>query len=194
MDFDVYKPPKAALHDSRVNSAAGNKYYVVSNKKFLLLYISTLGIYSVYWFYKNWSLYKKSTGESMLPVMRGIFSIFFAHSLFRKVDSSIQEKSIPYSWSPKMLATVYVISALVANFSDRLATKGIGSPITDFLGLILAFSAGWALYRAQGAINMACNDPHGAANADITPANIIWIILGVVLWALILIGIFATLE
>ena len=193
MDIDVYKPPKADLIDSKSSAETGNKYYVVSNKKFLLLYISTLGLYGIYWFYKNWSQYNKSTGDSVWPVMRCIFSIFFTHSLFRNVASSLRGNSITYSWSPEILANVYVISSIVANISNRLSVNNIGSPATDLLGFMFAYTAGWAIYRAQFAINAACNDPHGESNANITPANVIWIILGVLLWSLILLGIFATL-
>ena len=70
----------------------------------------------------------------------------------------------------------------------------IGSPVTDFLGLLLLVSAGWALYKGQGAINTACNDPEGRTNSTITVANIVWIILGALFWGLVLIGIVATLT
>ena len=119
METDIYKTPQAELTVSDVHEQAESQFYIVSNTKFLLLYFFTLGLYTVYWFYRNWSLYKQSTGESMWPVMRGIFSIFFTHSLFRRVDERLQAQAIDYHWAPAMLATVYVVSAVVANISDR---------------------------------------------------------------------------
>jgi len=194
METDIYKTPQADLTGAETDSQVDSQFYVVSNTKFLLLYFFTLGLYTVYWFYRNWSLYKQSTGESMWPVMRGIFSIFFTHSLFKRVDERLQAQTVAYHWTPTILATVYVVSAVVANISDRLSMKNIGTPVTDFLGLLLLVTAGWALYKGQGAINTACNDPAGSSNSTITVANLVWIILGALFWGLVLIGSVATLT
>jgi hypothetical protein len=69
------------------------EFYAVSQKKFLIMYIGTLGLYSVYWFYKHWSLYKKSENEEMWPIMRSIFQIFFTHSLFSLFEMKYQNKT-----------------------------------------------------------------------------------------------------
>jgi hypothetical protein len=46
----------------------------------------------------------------------------------------------------------------------------------------------WPLYRAQLAINLSQDDAQGTTNAELTAANILWMVLGGALWAMILFG------
>ena len=185
MEDNIYQTPQADLSTGDDSDAT---YYIVSTKKFLTLFISTLGIYGVYWFYKNWSLHKASTNSKIWPVMRGIFAIFFTHSLFRLVNDTLKSKSITHEWKFEFIATIYVISAVLSNVSDRLSAKEIGSPLTNFIGFLFLGTMAWALYKAQIAINMSCNDPEGLSNSNFSAANITWIVLGAALWGLIFVG------
>jgi len=135
-------------------------------------------------------LYREKTGNKMWPVMRGIFSIFFTHSLFRLVDSRLKEKKFEYEWNPQFVATVYVLFAILGNILDRLSYKEIGSPVTDLLSLGVLPVVGWTLYKAQNAVNIVCEDPLGVSNNQFTWANIIWIVFGTILWGMILLGLY----
>lgn len=193
MEHDVYAPPRSNLANvSTEVDANAAEFYIVAVPKFVILFIMTLGIYSVYWFYKNWSRFKLTHKVSMWPVMRGLFSIFFAHSLFRRVNESLENKSLDYSWAPAGLATLYVVCSIASNISDRMAMRGVGSPATDILGFVLLAGVGLALYKAQFAINLACEDPRGESNSAITFANVVWILIGAALWSLAIVGMLAT--
>ncbi len=185
---NAYQAPQAELTTEENTEA---RFYIVSSKKFLTLFISTLGVYGIYWFYKNWSLQKEASQSSIWPVMRGIFSIFFTHSLFREVNAHIENQNIDYKWNHSNLATIYVASAIASNVSDRLSAANIGAPFTALLGIAFMAAMIWALYQAQMAINIACNDSEGLSNSHFSMANIAWIIFGVLLWGLILLGISA---
>ncbi len=189
MDENIYQPPKAEVSTDNVGDTSSAEFYIVSRKKFLILYIMTLGLYSLYWFYKNWARYRDRHGVSIWPVPRAIFSIFFTHSLFRNVQSTLDEKGSTYRWAHSAMATLYVVTAILSHILDRMAMREIGSPITDFLSLGMLFLTTYALYQGQLAINVACEDPDGDSNSVITGANIAWIIFGALLWALVLVGI-----
>ena len=165
-------------------------FYVVSTRKLLLLHFFTVGVYPLYWFYKNWSLYSKNAGKKMLPVMRAIFSIFFAHSLFALLESKSAERNDSYKWSCTAAATVYVIFTIVGNIADRLAYRAVGEPLTDFIGILVLPVIAWSLYKAQLAANIACNDPDGARNNELNALNYLWLFLGSLLWILIGIGLY----
>ena len=179
---NIYSAPAADLKDGPrllgEDAAAELKFYVVAPRKFILLYVCTLGFYKLYWFYKNCSSYKAHSNDSMWPVVRAFFSIFFVHSLFRRVDETIKERSPGYSWNPQALATSFVIFQLVNNIIDRL-------PKTDFdnieIGIELVVMLpvmGSILYAAQRAINVACGDPDGERNSTLSVANWLWIVIG----------------
>lgn len=188
MDENVYQTPQAELVEENIDAP---EFYAVSLNKFLILFFATFSLYQIYWFYKNWSFYSKSSGESMWPIMRGLFSIFFAHSLFSLVDEKLKQVNSNYTWPASMLATIYVIFTIVGNVSDRLSAKDIGSPITDFIGLLVLPIVGWSLYKAQKAVNLSLGDPEGKTNNFLSPLNYVWIILGVVLWAIAGFGLYA---
>lgn len=187
---NIYSPPAARLDDEPGVSEGNHKFYVVAPLKFWLLFIFTQGCYQLYWFYKNWSRYKTYSQESIWPVMRTIFAIFFAHSLFREVDATLVTEDRKHSWSPSLLATGYVIAAITTYVIDRMRdfVDKIALPIELFVMLPLV---GYLLYRAQVAMNIACDDPSGASNAKLTWANYLWMGLGFTLMSLALIGTYA---
>jgi len=185
MDADVYKAPDAEI---MTESAEGLEFYVVSPKKFLILQISTMGMYSIYWFFKHWKQYKLKHNEGMWPIARAIFYIFFTHSLFTAFYVRAKERYKDLVWSPEGMATIFVVLTIIENISNRMATKEIGSPITDVLGLIFFPVITWILYKAQLVANLACDMPEGEVNSNITGANIFWIMLGAVIWLLVILG------
>lgn len=188
--INPYKAPDAPLAETEERVVEG-LFYVVSPTKFLVLMIGSLGMYPVYWFYKNWSLLDRKH-KQYWPVMRGLFSIFFAHALFHEVDDVLKRESKlrAFSWSPGALATGYVLSALAGNVLGRLSGKDIGSPITDVLALLMLVPETYVLYRAQLAINVAEGDPSGLRNSRFTAANIIWLVLFGLFWLAVIAGLF----
>lgn len=187
MTENIYKAPQAELLEGTEKKPV---YYVVSIRKFLILYFATLGLYSIYWFYQHWQTNRIDTGERIWPVPRSIFSIFFAHSLFSRFDTTAKEVANPYDWSATGVASLFVLFTLVQTIGDRLADKSIGEPYTSIISFASMFIVGWTLYKAQQVANYACLDPAGKSNSQITLANAVWIFLGAILWLTILLGLY----
>ena len=167
------------------------EFYVVSLKKFLILFLGTFGFYTVYWFYKHWSLYKQSTNEEMWPVMRAIFSIFFIHSLFSLFEMKYTKKTGAAPRGINHLATIYVVFAIGCQICSNLSDNGYGNPYTMYLGLLVLPISCYVLYQAQSLANYAGEDVKGASNNRLTAINYFWLLLGAVFWLLILFGIYA---
>jgi len=184
---DIYQAPDSDLLEGKSDL---QPFYVVSPKKFVALFIATLGIYHVYWFYKNWALYKAAGGKGGWPVMRAIFSIFFAHSLFARIDERLKENGLAFLGSPGNLALAYVVLSIASNIVDRLSSKSIGEPFTDILGLVVLPFLCWTLYKVQLSVNIACGDEAGEQNETFTPLNYLWLGIGFILWALVFIGMY----
>lgn len=166
-------------------------FYIVSPKKFLILFIGTFGIYAVYWFFKHWDQYKKSTNEDMWPIMRGIFSIFFTHSLFALFEMKYKNKTGEMPKSINYLATMYVVVAIICQIFSKLSDNGYGVPLTFYFSLFIFPVSGWVLYKAQSLANFSGDDVNGNSNNKITFLNYIWLILGFAFWLLILLGVYA---
>ncbi|MCJ8313874.1 MAG: hypothetical protein HRU38_17285 [Saccharospirillaceae bacterium] len=185
MSDDLYKVPEADISRDEDDSIS-NEFYVVSKKKFLLLMIFTLGIYEVYWFYKNWSLYKVKSHENIWPVPRAIFALFFTHGLVSKVENSLSKIGKPSNLTG--FATLYVILTIVSKVFDRLSGKEIGSPITDIITFLIFPFIVWTLYQIQISINFACNDPLGSSNSELNGLNYMWMAFGGLIWILLFLG------
>lgn len=191
MDYDVFKPPKS---DVTLHQTVESDFYVVSPQKFLLLSVLTTGMYLVYWFYKNWKNQMLSTGERMHPVVRTIFSIFFTYSLFKRIDTKLKannkekEGKKEYAWFPMGMAILYIVSTLISTFITTFDDR-ITLPM--LLSLLFTTFSVYAIYKAQLAINIGNNDPQGIANSATTGANIIWLVVGGLLWLLILLEMYA---
>ena len=182
-----YQPPVARVDDAL--EVVEERFQVVAPWKFLLLMIGTLGLYALYWFYRNWTLLNRRH-KQYWPVPRAIFSIFFTHSLFEEIDASVRKRGQAYAWSHSLWATTYVISVIASSICDRLAFREIGSPLTDVVSLLLWIPMFSALYVAQRAINVAEGDPEGDRNARITALNVMWLVFGALGWILVLFGLY----
>jgi len=185
VDENIYKAPEAEL--KCYNSGdIDDDLYIVSLKKFSILFISTLGGYTIYWVYKNWKKYNDKHQLGYWPVARAIFSIFFVHSLFGYVDDKLNEKNIDFSWNPTLLATIYVILVIFDRVVDRLPDMGTISLYLGLGAILLTFVDYKIFHIAQQAVNASQGEPDGASNSELTFANYFWIVLGLLIWTLII--------
>lgn len=181
MDRNIYSAPEADLNQDSANE---KEFYVVSKKKFLVLYFGTGGIYALYWFYRQWRGYKRARGKKILPVMRAIFSVIFVYPLFKKIQQGIEEKGVEYKWPFVVAAVVYIISDLLG-WASMFAPVGT---LFYYLSLLLLPISAWPLFQAQKAANLACDDIGGLSNASFTSANALWLVIGAFIWVFAIIA------
>lgn len=172
-------------------------FYIVSPRKFTILFLATLGGYQLYWFYKNWRCFKDQMpaasefGTTIWPVPRALFSIFFVHALFRAVKGHAPGIPAVAAWRQSAHATALVILIIVSNVLTRVANHFADYFWINAASLIILIPVMFTMRGAQDMVNAACGDPDGAGNANLTGANYAWIALGVIFWILIVFGMFA---
>jgi hypothetical protein len=171
----IYAPPEA---DIAVNPDADGGYYVVSPGKFLILTILTAGLYLAYWFYRQWRMVKARDESRIWPVPRGIFYLFFTHSLYADINDTLERRQVDFAWRHGATATRVVIVYLLSSVSGWMSTRSIGSPVSDILSLALLPVLAFVALPAQKAANIASGDAPGAGNRRLTVANWAWMILG----------------
>lgn len=186
----IFAPPEA---DVETPAERSHDYYVVSPTKFFLLSVLTFDLYVVYWFYRNWRLIKERDKDTSWPPMRGVFFVFFTHSLMTDIVETMKTRGKEYDWQPMTTATFVVIVAIASNVIDRMATQGVGSPTTDVVGTALAIVLPAILLQGQRAINFACDDVGGKTNSTYTLANWVWMVIGGLVWLLSIFGLYAML-
>tara|TARA_R110000764_G_scaffold239212_1_gene337832 strand:+ start:1151 stop:1723 length:573 start_codon:yes stop_codon:yes gene_type:complete len=172
-----------------INQNQKCELYVVSPKKFTILFFCTMGLYSLYWSYKNWSLYNSSTNANIWPFARAFFDIFFIHSLCNKLLTCVGSMPTTKEHSNiELQATRYVILTVVGRIFDQVSTKGVGMPYSYFVSILVLPFTFQALLTIQIRINQHMGDELGHSNTSLTWVSYIWIVLGVLLWAIIVLG------
>jgi hypothetical protein len=171
-------------------------FYVVGARKLAILFLVTGGLYFVYWTYKNWDCYKdrmpagSAFGTTVWPVQRALFSVFFVHALLRKVRAHGIEHDAIRRWASSLNAWWLVLLLLLGECIDTIADATLGAPYGDLASLAALALMLPALAKAQRMINLVCGDPDGAANARLTRANIAWIVIGAIGWAVTIVQAF----
>ncbi|MDE1165016.1 MAG: hypothetical protein PW845_06390 [Pseudomonas sp.] len=192
MSDNVYAPPQADLRTPLGGTRP--QFYVVSAGKFFALFVLSLGLYQVYWSYRNWRLYKASTGAPVWPLMRGLFPIFFVHALYRHADDSLKARGLDYPGRPMFWATAFVAVSLFSSLLDALVKRNIGYPLTDIASLGFLFIQALVVYKGQQLINFAADDPVGYGNSRMQLLNYLCVVPGVLIWALMLAGLFIEVD
>lgn len=189
MTDDPYAPPIARVDDA-VERLPG-EFYVVAPRKFLLLFVFTFGLYSIYWFYEHWTLYKRFNRQKLWPVPRSIFQIFFTHSLFREIDQRLRRTGRRHDWNADLSASGYVGVLIAGWIIDRVVPDDLSLGMRLVILVLSILLPALPLLSAQHAANRAEGDSSGTSNHALTGANIAWIVLGALFWLLILFGIYA---
>jgi hypothetical protein len=76
-------------------------------------------------------------------------------------------------------------------FGDRIIVQFAPEFIGDFVVFFASMLSLIPLYTVQRHANLACGDPSGESNSEFSVSNIVFVILGVILWLLILLGLAA---
>ncbi len=181
---NIYKTPSAELLDS--DSQEGRRaFFSTSKPKLLVLFIATFGSYSVYWFYKHWEYRKRYFGEDVIPILRGVFYIFFIHSLFERIRSSALVNSIEVGFSLGLMATVYLLLDIASRILDKVSQRTDEIGFLDFASMAIVFLLVIPPYMAQGVANRINQDPDGLINCRFSFYNYLFIIPGAALWLFI---------
>ncbi len=167
-----------------MNPTSPKVFPVVSLGKFTLLFCATVGLYHVYWLYRNWMSFEQSTGRKVFRLGRTLFAVFFVHELFAEIARQNQLSPRPLEWKSAQKAWVFIGADILALFlfiiGEQFQLRG---PTYGFFSIVIArLIYFYALYSAQLVINRSADDPFGKSNQKITMGNQIAIICGLYLW------------
>ena len=172
-----YQAPESEL----IQSDATTPLFVVSTKKLFILYITTFGMYGFVWFYQHYKEIRISSGSGIQPALRSLFSIFFAHNLFKRIHTAAKAEGAPANWSHMALATAYVAIGILWTFGDLIAEMAI------LMGFVYIPLTAYILCQVQATANAMQNDDRGTRNARFTILNILWSFVGLLAWLVMLI-------
>ncbi|MFC3653044.1 hypothetical protein ACFONN_15905 [Dyella humi] len=178
MQDNPYSPPNAELvlsADNKSNSEA--PFFAVSPLKLAVMSIFTLGLYELYWFYKNWQCIKVREKENISPFWRAVFAYFFCYSLFSEMREWQKENG-----KGEMPAGLLAFGWIIVTFMYRL-------PAPFWLTSMGSVAFLLPVQKVINDINLI-EAPDHDPNAKIRGANWIAIVVGGLILALAFIGLF----
>ena len=174
--FNPYAAPKAALADAAVPGVQP-VFFPVSLPKLALMSLATLGLYEIYWFYKNWKCMQENFGHKLNAPIRAFFPLI-SYPLFRQIRDHAASAQLESKLSAGPLAlTVFLIAVLY-----RL-------PDPWWLVSLLGFLPLLPVQSAVNEIN-AKFAPDADHNGRFSGWNIVGMIAGGIVLALAIIGMF----
>ena len=192
--------PETDLKQSEIQTSPPDKnetpFFPVSEGKLITLYILSFGLYGIYWFQQNWKRQQPMMDKKIYPVWRAIFSIFFTHSLFKRIDQQAAHLPQQHKFNANGLATFFVVAIVVSNVIDRLSINtDIAQSITNtsliITSLVLFLFSAYPLAKVQATVNRINNDMLGYLNHKYSAWNYVLIILGIVSWLMLALGLLA---
>lgn len=187
----IAPPPMAAMPVTPEKSIAQVEddpkpiLFYIPTARLLVMSILTFGIYQVLWFYRNWKFLRDRRHLEVSPFGRALFSIFYTHSLFRYIaEYNNLNDRIAKQFSPGGWATLWVVACFVTNALSRNIPQN-----QPLLLLVLPLLPVCFVLPAQNCI-IRVNEvqPIRPAYDGWSAGQFILLILGIVWWALILIG------
>ena len=151
-------------------------FFPVSTGKFVSMAICTLGIYELYWCYKNWKRIRARTGEALSPFWRAFFAPLWGFALFRQIRDHQEGLGTSVSWSAGALGTLY----LVLNIAWRLPDPWWLISLGTFLPIL-------PVLRTTQEVNSAVISEEDA-NTSFTPGNVAVLVVGGLLCLLAVVG------
>jgi hypothetical protein len=104
---DIGEPGAGVLSDG--STVAEHEFFQVGVQKFVVLSLCTLGLYELYWCYKNWHRIKARTRETASPFWRGAFAPLWGFSLFRRIHERAIALSATVDWNANALGAGYLL-------------------------------------------------------------------------------------
>ena len=154
-------------------------WYAVTPLKLVVMSLTTLNLYLVYWHYQQWSQLKARRGDDIVPWARAIFSIFFVTRLFDEVRMAGGSRGAALDAGP--LAAAYI----VVQVADRVAAR-VDLGVFGLIGLAAAF----VVWPVQAEINAQLREHDAGAdlNGRFGIGNIVAMCIGAPILALSLLG------
>jgi hypothetical protein len=153
-------------------------FFAVSLLKLTVLSVCTLGIYELYWFYRNWQFIRVRDQCDISPFWRAFFSVLFCYPCFVRIKLAGAVGNAGPAPPFGVLAILWVLFELAWRLPNPL-------------GLLSFLSVGFLL-PIQAYVNRinAVNAPMCSPNSRFTPWNWIAVVFGGPVAALAVVGSF----
>jgi hypothetical protein len=146
-------------------------WFAVGTRKLWALSILTCGVYVFYWFERQYRCQKRARLDATLPLVRTMFSAFYAPDLFGRVESEARGVGLQPSWTARSMAFVFAtaqVASLVLETGSGLL-DGMANSVLDVLSIAMVVGMAYPVCQVQATVNGLMDraaEAAGGSNAD----------------------------
>jgi hypothetical protein len=130
MEENVYAPPRAVVADVQpLGSDSAVFFFAVSPTKLVVMSVCTMGLYQVYWFYKQWVLIKQRSEPLIIPWARALFGIFWCYNCFEFIRNDERTLQIEPNLPAGPLAIGWIAASLAWRLPEPYFLIGFLAPL-----------------------------------------------------------------
>lgn len=167
-------------------------FFPVSEGKLITLYLLSFGFYGIYWFYRNWQILAPEMDKKIYPFWRGVFSIFFAHSLFKRIEQKAGHLAKKHKYNSTAMAVIFVLCVVLSQVIDRASMLSTSLMAAEHhlvaISILLFIASTYPMVKVQATVNRLNNDILGYLNHKYTAWNYLLIAVGGFMWAMLILG------
>ena len=118
MSANPYAPPNSPVADIPLQEVAEPPFFAVSLTKLVIMSVCTLGLYEIYWFYRNWKCIKGRERSNISPAPRAIFAVFSCYQCFARIREYDAEKNGNSALLAGQLAIGWIVTTVLWKLPD----------------------------------------------------------------------------
>lgn len=153
--------------------------YLISENKFILLSVISVGLYPVWWAYKAWRFYQQKQRLDIFPVLRALFGILFLISLFERTLAFAKTKGYQSGYSSVLLFLGIIVFSLLSYLPDPM-----------WLTSILSAAFFMPPFNALNFAKRSSADLVVVEQTAFNTRQYILIVFGAMIWVLFLFGMY----
>lgn len=177
---NLYAAPKVQdLGPAPSVTPGAQPLYAVGIQKLVVLSVATFGLYMIHWMERQWRFHQRATGEAIMPLARGLFSVFFVQKLFRIVHDRAWLMGLAPTWKADWMAALYIVTVVLSNIG-----RYSGGFSVALIGAVLP------LVVVQRTINQIVERecPEADMNEAYSVGNYVVLVIAVIFWGLVFVG------
>ncbi len=164
LDLIATDPRKPEVVAKSINKNEQSVFFYVSPLKLMVMFVATSGIYSLFWFYKNWTYIHEHTNKPTVPpAFEAIFGRITYFWLLKDVARAGEQMDIPFTLPSFFLAIGFFLFSALSNV-----------PIIGIFGLCLSAAM---LLPVQFYINSLNSNSPTPINSRFTIINWVFIVI-----------------
>ena len=104
------------------------QWFLVGGAKLVVMSVITLGLYQLYWFYKQWDRVRDA-GDNVQPAARSLFALVFCHSLFGRIVDSTYAVGVKAPTPAGGLTAAFILTSLAWRAPGAIGLLGFLSVV-----------------------------------------------------------------